>query len=134
MIDNGPLAATDRYVVNLGPIDLTMKGERTFRLSNLPKEHFVGGIELTISSADRSALEDKVINPVVWMEVLERDGQAVFRTVGPLKEWTWSVPSIGRTAFVYQRGEPGTFFVPMPGKEYRLKISVLEPYNAHGDT
>jgi hypothetical protein len=36
LTDNGRFAATDRYVLDLGPIDLTRPGMRTFRLSGLP--------------------------------------------------------------------------------------------------
>lgn len=127
MIDNGPLAATDRYVVNLGPIDLARRGELSFRLSDLPSENFVCGFELTVQSTDHSALRDKAIFAVVSMEVKEQDGKSKFRVVDPLNKWTWSVPSIGGTAFLYQRGTPGSFFSVESGRTYQLTVTVLEP-------
>src|SRR5260221_5810767 len=49
LIDNGPFAATDRYVLNLSPVDLTQRGKKTFRMANLPEANFVTGFEISVA-------------------------------------------------------------------------------------
>ena len=127
LIDNGPFAATDRYVLNLSPVDLTQRGKKTFRMANLPEANFVTGFEISVAPEDRAAIEQRLTNPTVSLELSETAGKVLFSKASALDAWTWSVPSQGRQAFVYGSGEPGTYFNAVPGTEYTLTLSVLEP-------
>jgi hypothetical protein len=127
LIDNGSTAATDRYVLDLGPINLAQPGKKTFRLENLPKENFVTGVEMSVSPEDRAANETRRANPTISLELSGPDGTVLFTKKSALDEWTWSVPADGLRTFVYGRGEPGTYFNAVPKTKYTLTLNVLEP-------
>lgn len=123
LIDNGPSAATDRYVLDLGPISLKTPASSTFKLKNLPKTDFVVGIELRSPSAK---IEQGSISAMVALSVTE-DGKMIVSKEAKLSDWTWSIHSPGGYAFVYGREQPATYFTPIPGKNYELTIRVKEP-------
>lgn len=127
LIDNGSLAATDRYVLNLGTIDLTQRGTRTFRIANLPEASFVTGIEINVAPEDRTTIEKQTARPVISLELSGHGGKILFAKKSTLDTWTWSVPTDGHRAFVYGRGESGTYFNAVPKTEYTLTLNVLGP-------
>jgi hypothetical protein len=127
LIDNGPTAATDRYVLNLGPIDLARSGTKTFRLANLPEANFVTGVEISVASGDRAANATRRANPVISLELSGPEGKVLFTKKSALDAWTWSVPASGLPAFVYGREEPRTYFNAAPKTAYTLTLNVLEP-------
>lgn len=127
LIDNGSSAATDRYVLNLGPIDLAQPGAKTFRLANLPEANFVTGIEVRVVPEERSVIEKQLVNPIVSLELSGPSGTVLFTKESPLKAWAWSVPADGLRAFVYGSGEPGTYFNALPKSEYTLTFHLLSP-------
>jgi len=127
LIDNGSTAATDRYVLDLGPINLAQQGTKTFRLVNLPEENFVAGVEISVAPEDRPAIETRRANPTISLELTGPDGKFLFTKKSALDAWTWSVPADGHRAFVYGRGEPGTYFNAAPKAAYTLTLNVLEP-------
>lgn len=127
LIDNGSAAATDRYVLNLGPIDLTQPGTKTFRLANLPEVNFVTGVEISIASGDRATNATPRPNPVISLELSGSDGKVFFTRKSALDAWTWSVPASGLPAFVYGREEPRTHFNAASKTTYTLTLNVLEP-------
>lgn len=126
LIDNGSTAATDRYVLDLGLINLAQPGKKTFRLENLPEENFVTGVEISVAPEDRATNETRRANPTISLELSGPDGKVLFAKKSALDEWTWSVPADGLRAFVYGRGEPGTYFNAAPKTEYTLTLNVLE--------
>jgi hypothetical protein len=129
MVDNGRGAATDRYIVDLGEVSLRSPASFTFRLSNLPKESFVVGLQLRAKSP---TLDSKFIAPLVSLSLRE-NGKPVFSKEARLSEWTWSVPSGHDTAFVYGRGEPDTKFNAVAGRTYELVIAIKEPDRSTAD-
>lgn len=124
LIDNGPRAATDRYVVDLGSISLKTPGTTTFKFRNLPKENFVIGLEL--QAPQGSKLDQMAIAPLVSIG-LRQDGKPVVTKEGRMSEWTWSVRAPGDRAFVYGREKPGTYFDAVPGKDYELTLQIKQP-------
>lgn len=124
LVDNGPSAASDRYVLDLGPVSLKTAASATFKLENLPKENFVIGIALRVPEG--SSVNQNLITPAVSLALLE-DGKALVTKEAQLNAWTWSVHSTGNYAFVYGRGQPGTYFTPTAGKRYELVFGVTEP-------
>ena len=127
LIDNGRGAATDRYVLNLGPVDLTRRGTTSFRMAGLPDANFVVGMEIRAASEDSTAIERQPVKATVSLKVSDSTGTVLFAKTAALNEWTWSVPRDGDWAFVYGRGEPGTYFTARPKTEYTLTLSVLDP-------
>jgi hypothetical protein len=128
-VDNGPFAANDRYLVELGTIDLTAKSERTYRLENLPEVNFVVGIQLF--PKDHSMSMDKtVVNPTIYLKLYKEDGTSIFGILDPLERLTWSTPLPATNAFVYQRELPSSFFTADRHNIYFLTVSVIEPDQA----
>lgn len=127
LTDSGPGAATDRYVLDLGPVSLKSENSAKFRLVNLPKVDFVIGIELKAAGMLSSSLEKSSINPSVSVKLVGAGGKTVVAKEGKLTEWTWSVQAPGNYAFVYGRETPGTHFTPDSRAEYELTLSVREP-------
>src|SRR6185312_10643631 len=127
LTDNGPFASTDRYVLNLGPIDFTERGKRAFRIVNLPPANYVVGIEISTAPEDRASIEGRLISPVIRLSLSDAGGKVLFAHDSALDTWTWSVKSPGTQAFVYERGEPGTYFSAAPRAEYALTLTVIKP-------
>ena len=123
LVDNGIFAATDRYVLDLGPLDLSAKAARTYQIANLPTESFVVGLELTSSS--KAPFGSHPLNPIVAIELQDATGKVLMRRNSPLKEWTWSVPSTNEWAFIYGEGAQETFFTPAPQSTLRLMVEVV---------
>jgi hypothetical protein len=102
LIDNGPLAATDRYVLELGIVELNKKGIYTFKINNLPTVNFVIGIEIQVSPKHQSVLENQNVKPIISLELLNPQNMQVIHNQSSLDTWTWSVKGMGNTAFVYR--------------------------------
>lgn len=126
LTDNGIRAATDRYVLNLGEVDLSQLGTKTYRIANLPEANFVTGIEIRVAPKDRDSIEKRAISPTILLELSRSDGEIVFTKNENLNAWTWSVPVGESRAFIYGRGEPGTYFQSLSQTEYTLTLTVLQ--------
>lgn len=132
LTDRGPFVATDRYVLDLGPIILDKQGTFAYRLNNLPEVSFVIGIEIDVLPKNRERIESHSVNPNLFIELLGPQGEPLIRNQSSLITWTWSTvaqgsTAQGSTAFIYRRDEPSTFFVPLANKEYGLRITVVRP-------
>ena len=127
LTDNGPLAATDRYVLDLGPIDLTQPGKKHFRIANLPEVNFVVGVEISVAPQDQVVVEKQLINSVLSLELSESAGETLVAKKAALNTWTWSVPAEGHQAFIYGREKQATYFNARAKTKYVLTLNVLEP-------
>ena len=127
LIDNGISAATDRYVLNLGVIDLSQSGTKSYRIANLPEVSFVAGIEISVVEKDRAIIEKRSVNPTILLELSDVKGEVVFAEKSKLTSWAWSVPVNESRAFIYTREQPGTYFQSLLQSEYTLMLTVLEP-------
>jgi hypothetical protein len=150
LADHGPFAAKDRYVVDLGPMDMMRTGARQYVLGNLPRERFVIGLEIADLRPNQPGVERS-----------KRDGQVRLLLEGPghstviqenekLGLWTWSFVQGETKSFLYREGQQswvrleggamtgtrqdlredegwGSFFSPRPNVEYRLTVEVVEP-------
>lgn len=126
LVDNGPSSATDRYILDLGPIDLTRRGQKTFRLAGLPESNFVVGIQIS-AATDPTVISNRSLSPTVSLSLSEASGKVVFSKRASLHSWTWSVPANGDAAFVYSREHPSTYFDAAPNAKYTLTFDVVEP-------
>ena len=127
LVDHGSSAAMDRYVLNLGAVDLSQTGAKSYRLRNLPETNFVVGLEIKVPAADRALLDKKAIGGLISLELTGAGGAVLFAKKAAPSNWTWSVPAGGDKAFVYGKDKLGTYFNASPTGEYVLTFHVLEP-------
>ncbi|MFQ5597978.1 MAG: hypothetical protein ACE5GK_08000 [Nitrospiria bacterium] len=127
LVDRGRSAATDRYILDLGEVDLKKHGIFTYRLENLPSEYFVIGIEIEAPSEKRTLLDRKFIKPIILIELIGSQDETIIQDQSSLDVWTWSVRATDNKAFVYRREQPSTFFEPITKKRYELRIETVQP-------
>jgi hypothetical protein len=124
MVDNGVAAANERYVVELGYVDLTRTGSYTFRIAGLPETNFVVGLQIPEITA-RGTEAAAAITADVSVELIGPVQKIIFNAAGPLSEWTWSGPLHASSNFIYKRDPLGSYFDASPSTEYHLRVNVL---------
>jgi hypothetical protein len=128
LIDNGSSAATDRYILDLGPVSLAKKSAAHFRIAGLPSEVFVVGLQLASENGARQRLDTSATSAEVSIQITDQQSNVVVRIAGPLPTWTWSASTGGNEAFVYGGYGANASFRPEAKKgPYMVKIAVLEP-------
>jgi hypothetical protein len=145
--DFGPQSAHERYLVDLGPVDLSRSNTRTFRMLGLPSTELTIGLRPVNVSAgcDGAALAAERVRIAV---VAGNDAGAVSEEA-PLGAWTHS------SNLVYRRGaerqEPvgdgsvrlerlgirayggwGSYFTPKTAKFTSLRLKFLRPLAHRG--
>ena len=149
--DAGTLAATDRFVVNLGQVDFSRLGQSVHELSDLPEAELRVSLEIVSFESGRPPLCDtRPITATVELELTNEHGETVVSTKAPLNSWSWvGLWGEDRTAFVYRSGQVreisregnltryeavkgvdgswGTYFTPRRNGRYRLRVITLDP-------
>lgn len=149
LIRRGPTAAIDRYVLDLGPVDLTKEGERSYSMAGLPNVRMTVGVEITAVRYERLS-ETRPLTALVEVLVVNRKKEVVIHQRGELSQWSWESQLGESTAFIYRGGEAreisrsaggatryelvgvradhgwGTFFQPSPREKYVLTFSILK--------
>ena len=125
LVDNGYSSATDRYVLDLGPLAIANADARTYQLQNLPSDNFVLGIALTCPTSS-GCFDDRPINATVSFDLRDDSGMVIVQRQAALGDWTWSVPVTGRNAFIYGRSPQSTYFTPDASSTLQLTVSVLD--------
>lgn len=149
IVDNGFLAYSRRYQVDLGVIDTTRVQERTFVLKGLPHSQMVVGLEVT-ETVPNSFGEDRTYIGVVEIVVRNALGEVVVSEVGSLNQWVRERGMGSLSSRFYQAGISrdiplkrggarveaigkkasggwGTYFEADPAEKYTLTFRVLEP-------
>jgi len=124
LVDHGPTAANDRYVVEAGTIDLSQRTTKTFLLKGLPSVNFVAGLQ--VHSAPEGNNES-LRYADVEMEIKDHSGAQVVHVAGPLRNWTWSSSLHGGPSFIYERAPPDSFFLAARDAVYELTVTVRTP-------
>ncbi len=147
--DSGPLASHDRYVLDLGPIDLGRTGQYTYTMSNLPAVDFIVGLEIVEVEPNRFTANQPVHSGSIRLLLETSNHEIVISEDGPLKSWRRSFVRDELESFLYRKGKEhwitnkdgttspvsdgvrtdegwGTYFVPRPDITYRLTLEVLE--------
>ena len=128
LIDNGSNAATDRFILDLGTINLDKQNTQIYLMNNLPLESFVIGIKINVPSENSIVIEKQSINATISIELLGSKDESVIKVQSPLNTWTWSVSSNDvNTAFIYKYQKPDTYFTPIKNGQYKLKVVVVQP-------
>jgi len=149
LIDHGPFAARHRYVLDLGPVDLSRTGKYTYTMSNLPATEFVVGVEIVEAEVYQS-MENQPAHSGSIRLLLETSNHAIVMSEdGSLKSWERSFTKGNFETFLYRSGEIrwisnkdgttspvregvrtdegwGSSFLPRPEITYQLTLEVLE--------
>jgi hypothetical protein len=147
LTDMGPSAAHERYVVDLGAVDLSGPNRRSFKMVGLPRVEFTMGLrQVNVAAGCDAAALDSVR---VRLDVSSQDSAIVVAEEGPLSTWVKS------SSLVYRRGaerqEPeaggavkyvptgvrasggwGTYFTPRTSAAYLATFAVLDAHGARG--
>lgn len=150
-VDHGPTAAIDRYVLDLGPVNLAAKGAYRYSMAGLPAVAMAVGLELADAYGDKNLSESRPVDALIEVVLLNSRGELVIRERGHLDTWGWEYSlaqqhrafvglsgklqerSLGHGVIGYERlevkadGGWGTIFKPRRGERYSLTLSVLEP-------
>lgn len=129
LVDKGPFASIDRYVLNLGSVDLNKIGRTTYRIANLPSKNFIAGIDFHAGLGNQKIIANKKINTFVSLTLLDSAGEKIFNKKERLVNWTWAQRRSELTkAFICGRGSglQETYFAPKPHAEYILTFTVLQ--------
>ncbi len=149
LVDHGLFAAKDRYVLDLGPVDLARTGKYAYTMSNLPEVTFVIGLEIVEAEANRSTGNRPPHAGRVRLLLETSDHEIVVDEDNALRSWVWSFGVGDFESFLYRRGDAysvsekdgtshgvhvgvrkdegwGTFFLPRPDIKYQLTLEVLE--------
>ena len=135
LTDYGPRAGIDRYVIDLGEVGRESEFEKSFDLTELPRErftlfiHIAGNERFGLLEADRPEIG------TAGLELTRKTGELVIRERGALRKWIWSMHLSHRDqAFLYKSGERktnaktdngrGTSFTPEPSESYKLVVST----------
>jgi hypothetical protein len=136
-VDHGPLAAHQRYVLDLGVVEFNGKVRLEYSLAELPAEEFVIGFRPTSRAAHPAPARVRVL-------LTNEKNQTVIDESAELSSWVWSEgdPS---GLFGYRRGKEkqtpltnggvrvsqdqrkpdggwGTYFTPRSKGKYRLVV------------
>src|SRR6266542_2656876 len=91
LFDNGIFSASNRYVLDLGPVDLTGRGTTTYRIGNLPDVRFALGIKLSTATPElRRTLEKQLANAILSLEIKGPGGETLVSKKAALGTWIWS--------------------------------------------
>jgi hypothetical protein len=138
----------DRYVLDLGELDLNARSTIVRRLAGSPHETFAIG--LSVGRAAPSSTEPRTpkLSAVVKLSVVRDDGTLIVAEEAPLGDWVASVAVGSSESFLYRRGSSvevplaggavthrpagartddgwGSYFTPACGREYRLMLEVV---------
>jgi hypothetical protein len=123
LIDHGPGAANERYVLDLGAVDLASAQRMQLQMRGLPETEFVAGLQ--VEAVDPVApLPEGFGAAIVSMRLADADGATVISVSKPLREWTRSEAVDRPEYFFYVRDDSPTRFTPVTGKSYSLTVTV----------
>ena len=137
VLSDAGVFSADRYLLDLGPVDLAHSNETTYRLSNLPEERFTLGLLISGTTGSEPLYFAKPLRTPIRIEMRNERGELVMAASGALSDWVWSGSSGElQRSFVYRRAQDsgrvqladqgsGTYFHPRKSASYVLKVSVL---------
>jgi len=151
LVNHGPFAAKDRYVLDLGPVDLARTGKYIYTMGNLPGDRFAIGLEIVEAEPNRSTGNRPPHSGRIRLLLETSNHEIVVSEDSDLKSWIWSFGRGDLKSFLYRTGEEywvsskdgtshtvhvgvrtdegwGTFFSPRPDIKYQLTLEVLEAH------
>jgi hypothetical protein len=110
--DNGILNYSRRYVVDLGPVDLSAPRIYTYRLSSLPNARFNVAIQVVEEKQNEWDVRPEY-PATVRLRLFTETSEAVILEEGQLDSWVRGFGAHDNISELYQRGE--TRDIPLPG-------------------
>jgi hypothetical protein len=149
VVDHG-ITSTPRYTVDLGPLDLTHRGNYTYQLRGLPSVEFTIGVQLDEPVTIQHLSERVAPTARIKLVVVSEQGRTVISEGGELAQWTLSFGRDEPQSFLYRHGaeseQPqsngavrlvrvdakadrgwGTYFTPRRGATYSAVVEVIDP-------
>jgi hypothetical protein len=128
LIDNGPQLKGGRYVVDLGPIDISKPGAYSYSLRGMPDGEFVVGFEIVEAKPNRE--QRPTHQAEVRLSLKDSTGRDIVGATGSLDSWVWSYGRDDPKSFLYRRVESeasdrGTYFTATSEVAYQLQLSIL---------
>jgi hypothetical protein len=125
LVDRGPSAAKDRYVLDLGTV---RAGAMKQTLGPLASTEMVLGLEVAGLTQQAAEAATATVPEPVAVTLSPAGGGVVLHQEVPLGDWIWTCGAEGcEGAFAYLRQEgasPGTYFRPRRGQTYRLSLEI----------
>ena len=130
--DKGRFDAKNRYILNLGEIEIGESGSYEFKLAGLPSEEFVFGleVELPMVGHEENPREHLSCDPFVHIQIANPPGEEVVLDISGriISDWTWSIAIGDPSAFLYVRGNGGKSFKPESSRHsYNLMVRINRP-------
>lgn len=146
-VDHGYFAMPVRYVLDLGPIDLSSQGRYARRLARLPAERMTIGLDIVEEGSDTRHTARHSAR--IRLQLKTTDGQLVMDENGTLDSWSWGRSRVDSSTFYAVSGQMryvpiegvsrperlgekadrgwGSSFLPGSGAVYQLEFEVLSP-------
>lgn len=129
LVDNGVLAYSRRYVVDLGPIDLSATGKHMYQLSGLPYAQF--NVSICVTEDQEYAYNAKRDYPVTVRMTMENErNEHVILEEDPLNSWVRTSGFRDKTFCHYRRGI--TEDIPLQGGGARPERRKLKASGGWG--
>jgi hypothetical protein len=145
--DNGVMAYSRRYVIDLGPVDLSKPGSYRYTLSGLPRAELVVGLRV-FEETQNTWNERRDYPAVVRMQLQNAQNQTAILEEAPLNSWVRTYGVLDNISELYRQGEGrdiplagggtkgervgvkasggwGTYFYSNEGEKYNLTVEVL---------
>lgn len=111
--DNGWVAYSRRYEINLGPLDLSAPGAYSYKLSGLPRAQFAVAIRVFEEKLNEWNAPRPNYPVSVRMKLRTAEGEVVILEEGSLNSWIRSYGVLDNVSDLYRMGE--TRDIPLPG-------------------
>jgi hypothetical protein len=109
--DNGVMTYWRRYVIDLGPVDLSKPNTYSYTLSGLPRAEFA--VSIRVFEETQNTWDRKPDYPaVVRMRLLNDQSQTVISEEAPLNSWVRTFGVLDNISELYRWGE--TRDIPYP--------------------
>ena len=114
-----------RYTVLFGPIDLTKKNVRIFKMQGLPHEEMT--LTLEVSLANRNVkIKGNEPDALMRFELVDDSGRSMVQEKSHLNQMPWSYN--GLEGYEHKASvDVGSDFKPNRRSKYTLTVEVLEP-------
>jgi hypothetical protein len=122
--DYGRKSGIQRFVLDLGEVDLKEASVRIYELKGLPDVNYVCYLRVDHPLPITGRPKDfKAGDLVVEMALEDENGTKVFSEKAPLNRWVWSGSVGASKSDLYSRK---TIFTPETGKSYRFSLKIAE--------
>lgn len=139
-IDKGRDASRDRFLLDLGQVELNQKSKSSYTIKGLPETSFTIALQVDLPVSNNFPLESPTLYPslqftnetVLFLELEDVDGKKLFSYNGPLSKLDRNVLQTTEGGYkpIYylerQAAAAGTNFTPKNKMTYRLNLSVTK--------